>query len=70
MLSIILLKVMNRTPQDVSDTVSNMSEQIVGSLFSVFIFIVYYFVLILLFNVINNIGKKINEWKKQRKVGR
>lgn len=33
MLSIILLKVMNRTPQDVSYTVSNMSEQIVGSLF-------------------------------------
>lgn len=66
MLSIILLKVMNRTPQDVSDTVSNMSEQIVGSLFSVFIFIVYYFALILLFNI----GKKINEWKKQRKVGR
>lgn len=66
MLSIILLKVMNRTPQDVSDTVSNMSEQIVGSLFSVFIFIVYYFALILLFNIC----KKINEWKKQRKVGR
>lgn len=66
MLSIILLKVMNRTPQDVSDTVFNMSEQIVGSLFSVFIFIVYYFALILLFNI----GKKINEWKKQRKVGR
>lgn len=66
MLSIILLKVMNRTPQDVSYTVSNMSEQIVGSLFFVFIFIVYYFALILLFNI----GKKINEWKKQRKVGR
>lgn len=65
--SIILLKLTDRTPLDVSDTISNMSEQIVGSLFSLSISLVYYAILIILFSVINMIGNMISSWKKKNK---
>ena len=65
--SIILLKLTDRTPLDVSDTISNMSEQIVGSLFSLSISLVYYAVLIILFCFINMIGNMISGWKKKNK---
>ncbi|RHI16156.1 hypothetical protein DW172_16565 [Agathobacter rectalis] len=63
--SIILLKLTDRTPWDVSDTISNMSEQIVGSLFSLSLSFVYYAILIILFSVINMIGNMISGWKKK-----
>ena len=65
--SIILLKLTDRTPLDVSDTISNMSEQIVGSLFSLSISLVYYAILIILFSVINMIGNMISSLKKKNK---
>lgn len=65
--SIILLKLTDRTPWDVSDTISNMSEQIIGSLFSLSLSFVYYAILIILFSVINMIGNMISGWKKKNK---
>lgn len=65
--SIILLKLFNRTPDDISDTLKNMAEQIVGSWCAVFMILVYFVILIVIFSVgmlaYYKISSKINKNK-------
>lgn len=65
--SIILLKLFNRTPDDISDTLKNMAEQVVGSWCAVFMILVYFAILIVIFSVgmlaYYKISSKINKNK-------